>query len=169
MRPKLIFGFLCSAIISVIITLNTAMAQNRQGRAWYVNNSGADNGTGSKKAPFKTVNRINSVRLRTGDTVYFRSGQTFEGTLELKEGLTGSKRKPIVIKSYGKGRAIIDGKDSSGIRVYKGSFIKLEHLYLKGSGRKTGNVKDGLAILNCKNIEINDLNISGFQKSGLLI
>ena len=45
----------------------------------------------------------------------------------------------------------------------------MQHLSLIGSGRKTGNVKDGLIIINSNEIEVSDLNISGFQKSGLQI
>ena len=107
--------------------------------------------------------------MHPGDTVYFRAGQTFNGTLELRAGMNGTAKNPIVITSFGNGHAVINGGDSSGVRVYKESYVKLEHLSLQGTGRKTGNVKDGLAIINCKNVSVNDLEISGFQKSGLLI
>ncbi len=135
----------------------------------YIDTAGTDAGSGRKEKPFKTIWRINVVELHPGDTVYFRAGQTFNGALVLRAGLNGTSKNPIVITSYGKGRAVIDGGDSSAARIYKESYVKLEHLALRGSGRKNGNVKDGLAIINCRNVQVNDLNISGFQKSGLLI
>ena len=157
------------AILCAIVIVGSVVAQGRHSRAWYIDIKGNDNSPGTKQRPFKTINRANALDLSAGDTLYLRSGQTFKGTLEFKAGITGAKNKPVVITSFGKGHAVIDSKDSAGVRLYKGDFIKLAHLTVKGSGRKTGNVKDGLAVINCKNIEVNDLDISGFQKSGLLI
>ncbi len=160
--------FSCVIILWAILCVS-AFAQKIYHHTWYIDTTGTDAGYGDKDKPFKTIWRINVVDLHPGDTVYFRAGQTFNGTLELRAGMNGTSKNPIVISSYGKGRAVIDGGDSSGVKVYKESYLKLEHLALHGSGRKTGNRKDGLAIINCRNVMMNDLNISGFQKSGLLI
>lgn len=159
----------CVNIVLLTIICFAASAQKIYHHVWYVDTTGTDAGSGMKNKPFKTIWRMNAVELHPGDTVYFRAGQTFKGTLELRAGMNGTNKNPIVITSYGKGHAVINGGDSSGVRVYKESYMKLQHLTLKGSGRKTGNVKDGLAIINCQNVQINDLDISGFQKSGLLI
>ena len=169
MLPKLRFGALCFYTIGVLITLNPAFAQSRRGRAWYVNVNGSEGNPGSKQHPFKTISEVNKLGLIAGDTIYVHSGQIFEGTLDPYAGLNGAKAKPIVITTYGKGHAVIDGKDSSAIRLYKAGYIKVTHLSLRGSGRKTGNAKDGFALINCKNVQVADLDISGFQKSGLLI
>ncbi|MFB9844150.1 right-handed parallel beta-helix repeat-containing protein [Mucilaginibacter ginsenosidivorans] len=160
---------MCFIANIALLAISAAFGQAHHGRAWYVDNKGSDAATGTKGKPFKTMARANSINLNAGDTLYFRSGQIFKGTLELKTGVNGTKNQPVVITSFGEGRAIIDSKDSSAIRLYKSNFVKLEQLSLKGSGRKTGNVKDGLAVINCKNIEVSVLDISGFQKSGLLI
>ncbi len=42
-------------------------------------------------------------------------------------------------------------------------------LRLEGSGRKTGNVKEGCSLIECAHVVAEDLDISGFQKSGLMI
>ncbi len=138
-------------------------------RAYYVSLSGNDKNPGTKAAPFKTIDKVNSLHLVAGDTVYFKSGQTFNGSMLLTQGITGTLNKPVVITSYGGAHAIINAKDSVGIEVYKGTYIKLQHLSLTGSGRKAGNIKDGVALNNCSQISVEDLNISGFQKSGLRI
>ncbi len=151
------------------MTINTAFAQNRGARAWYVDTAGNDAGSGTKYHPFKTINKVNSLSIIAGDTVYFSGGQTFFGRLELPAGLSGTRHRPIVITAYGWDNAMIDSKDSSSIRIYKSRHIKLKGLSLVGAGRKAGNVKDGLALINCKDIDVQDLDISGFQKSGLLI
>src|SRR6202000_2312667 len=137
--------------------------------SYYVSLTGSDNNAGTKDSPFKTLFKISNLHLKAGDTVYFKSEQVFNGSLLLSQSVIGTINKPVVITSYGKGHAIINAKDSVGINVSRGAYIKLQHLTLIGSGRKTGNVKDGVAIDSCMQISIEDLNISGFQKSGLLI
>ena len=162
---------LCCAILlaGLFIDKKAAAQHSYYPRAYYISTSGDDNNSGRKNNPFKTINKINNLYLMAGDTVYFKSGQTFNGTLLLAQNIKGTGIKPVVITSFGAGNAIINAKDSSAIRVYNGRNVKLKHLTLVGSGRKSGNIKDGLAIVNSDEIEADDLEISGFQKSGLLI
>lgn len=138
-------------------------------RVYYVSLSGNDKNPGTKAAPFRTIGKVNALRLMAGDTVYFKSGQTFNGSLLLIQGINGTLNKPVVITSSGNVHAIINAKDSVGIEVDKGTHVKLLHLSVLGSGRKTGNIKDGIALNSCSQISAEDLNISGFQKSGLRI
>ena len=138
-------------------------------KSYYVNNSGNDENSGTKNKPFQSIQRVNRLHLAAGDTLFFQSGQTFNGSLAIATGTSGSKKRPIVITSYGNGQAIIDGRDSLGIGVYGCTFIKLQKLKIIGSGRKTGNIKDGVLIHESKEVTIDDIEISGFQKSGLLI
>ncbi|MGZ3822350.1 MAG: right-handed parallel beta-helix repeat-containing protein [Mucilaginibacter sp.] len=166
-------GACVAASISIIVLLTIkngwAYASGGTHRTYYVNNKGSDAGAGTISKPFKSINKVNALRLKAGDTVCFRSGQTFNGTLLLTQGITGTSKHPVVISTYGTGNAIINAKDSTAIKVYKAAYLKLQHLTLMGSGRKTGNIKDGLAIINSTNVKVTDLDISGFQKSGLLI
>lgn len=162
------FITLCSALATTLFIGTTSFA-NATAKTYYVNNSGNDNNPGTKARPFKTTNKIGTLNLKEGDTVYFRSGETFKGSLLLTKNIAGTQKHPIVISSYGGGNAIIDAKDSVGISLYKATYLKLSHLALRGSGRKTGNIRNGLYILDCNHVTVDDLNISGFQKSGLLI
>ncbi|HTE01932.1 MAG TPA: right-handed parallel beta-helix repeat-containing protein [Mucilaginibacter sp.] len=161
----LLFG---AAFAIATLTAKQASA-NTPHRSYYVNTAGNDANIGTKNKPFRSIDKVNNLHLVAGDTVYFKSGQIFNGSLLIVQGIKGTLIKPVVITSYGGGHAIINAKDSTAIKVYKGDHIKLQHLTLIGSGRKTGNVKDGLAIINSSKIWVDDLNISGFQKSGLLI
>ena len=169
MHPKRIYGIACLLISCLLFTIDPAFAQSRAARAWYVDTTGNDAGPGTKHHPFKTINRVKSLSLLAGDTVYFRGGQTFLGSLELPAGLSGTQHHPIVFTTYGWDNAMINSQDSTSIRINKSRHIKLKQLSLLGSGRKTGNTKDGLALINCNDIDVQDLDISGFQKSGLLI
>src|ERR1700761_5392716 len=68
-------------------------------RAYYVSLSGNDKNPGTKAAPFKTIDKVNGLHLVAGDTVYFKSGQTFNGSLLLTQGISGTLNKPVVITS----------------------------------------------------------------------
>jgi len=157
-------------ILSVLLTIKNAKAfQKSPIHKYYVSNEGNDENAGTKTKPFRSIDKVNTLHLQAGDTVYFKSGQTFQGSLILNSAMKGTKFRPVVITAYGIDNAMIDSKDSSAIRAYKNDYIKFEQLSLRGSGRKTGNVKDGLALINCEHIRLKNIDISGFQKSGLLI
>ncbi len=138
-------------------------------RAWYISIKGNDNNPGTIAAPFKTIKKVNGLHLSPGDAVYFKAGETFKGTLTISLGSAGSQNYPIVISSYGNGKAIISADSARAISVYKTSYVTIKNLKMVGLGRKTGNHENGLAILNSEYIKAEYLDISGFQKSGLLI
>src|ERR1700743_2664123 len=108
---------LCAALTATLLMCSASFA-NATPKAYYVSNSGNDNNPGTKTKPFKTVYKINDQKLNEGDTVYFHSGETFKGSL-LFTGIAGTKQHPVIITSYGSGKAIIDAKDSVGIHLYK--------------------------------------------------
>lgn len=137
------------------------------GRAYYVNVLGNDDNPGTLLLPFKTIAKINSTRLTPDDSVLFCAGQTFKGSLLVTSGGTVYHR--FIISSYGKGKATIDADSLRGIGIYKTQYIIIKNLKLVGAGRKTGNKENGLAVQNSNHITVGDLDIGGFQKSGVLI
>jgi len=56
-----------------------------------------------------SLERLSRISLQPGDTVLLRGGVIFQGPLQLPAGCAGHARHPIVITSYGQGRAVIDG------------------------------------------------------------
>ena len=77
---------------------------------YYISNSlGSDSNKGHKSKPWKSLNQISKQKLKPGDTVFFKSGDTFNGHFVLNG--SGSPSKPIVITSYGEGnKPIISGE-----------------------------------------------------------
>ena len=138
-----------------------------KGECYYVSPSGNDNNPGSKAKPWKTLNKINVTNLNPGDTVLLEGGAFFAGTLFLDSPDSGEEGERVIISSYGKGRAIIDGAESEGIIVKDCSHFIIRDLIVKGSGRKEGNVTDGIYITKSKNFDLDSLELSGFQHSGL--
>ncbi|HEV8081989.1 MAG TPA: right-handed parallel beta-helix repeat-containing protein [Chitinophagaceae bacterium] len=137
-------------------------------RAYYVNNKGNDKNSGDKNHPFKTIARSNRIKLHAGDSIRFASGQVFRGTLQINK-YAFALEKPILIFSGGERKAIIDGGNKAGVEISETKFVQIRNLQLKGSGRKEGNTGNGVLINNCTNISIDNLNITGFQKAGLLV
>src|SRR5262249_48784118 len=119
------------------------------GRNYYVDDSGNDAGDGSRAHPLKTIARGNRLRLQAGESVFFRGGQRFAGVLRI-EGEGGSAERPVWIGVRGKEAAVIDGGDSSAVICYDARWVRLSGLRLAGTGRKKGNVKDGLAVIECE-------------------
>src|SRR6202000_3160328 len=110
--------------------------------------------------PWKTRGR---VQLKKGDSVFLHGGQAFDGTLRIEHA------EQVYVGSYGDGSATIRAGDSSGLVLYRVKGALVRGLHLEGAGRKTGNVKEGLMLNECSQILLDSINITGFQKAGLLI
>ncbi len=69
---------------------------------YYVSGSGNDDNSGrSADSPYKTIDKINNLNLQPGDQVLFRRGDTFRGSLKIRQ--SGSGGQPIVVDGYGSG------------------------------------------------------------------
>lgn len=76
---------------------------------YYLSDSGCDGDNGSRSHPWKSLEKISSVCLKSGDTVYFKKGDRFVGHLVVNG--SGTEKKPILITSYGDGeRPILTGE-----------------------------------------------------------
>ncbi len=142
---------------------------SNSGFCFYVSPSGDDNNPGSRTKPWKTTGKINTLDLNPGDSILFEGGAVFAGTIHFDSLDSGNEEKNLLIGSYGRGRAIIDGTNSEGIVVNNCSHFIIRDLIVKGSGRKEGNITDGVFITGSKNFDLDMLELSGFQHSGLHI
>ena len=133
---------------------------------YYVSNDGNDNNPGTKTKPFKTIEKINSLKLNPGDKILLRGGDEFVGTLKLV--LNGKQDKPITVSSYGDSTATVNGGNLQAI-IIKGDYFELSNINAKGNGRKEGNTTNGIEISESSNAYIQDIVTQGFQKSGLLV
>jgi hypothetical protein len=130
------------------------------GHHYYVKVSGDDKADGSLGHPWKTLGR---VQLKKGDSVFLHGGQVFDGTLRIEN------VEQVYVGSYGDGAATIRAGDSSGLVLYRVKGAMVRGLHLEGAGRKTGNVKEGLMLNECSQVVLDSINITGFQKAGLML
>ncbi len=74
------------------------------GTIYYVSNHGSDDSDGKSPASsWQTLDKVSSAPLKPGDTVFFKRGDIFRGSLQAKEGVTysayGKGHKPMVFTS----------------------------------------------------------------------
>ncbi len=108
----------CSCRIIIVFSISLLMSStlSSQSSSYYVDaDHGRDSNNGLAAAsPWKSLSIINATNFHPGDTIYFKSGSAWTGTL-MPRG-SGEKDKPIVISSYGIGmkpRIIGDGEPAA--------------------------------------------------------
>jgi hypothetical protein len=135
---------------------------------YYFANKKASENLGTKQQPFTSLQRLLKLSLQPGDTVFFHAGDTLTGNI-LLDNINGTKKANIVFTSYGKGKSVINGENNEAFLITASNHFQIVKLSIVGSGRKTGNTTDGVKLVNCKNAKAKYLDISGFQKSGLIV
>jgi hypothetical protein len=91
------------------------------------------------KQPGNSVEKLNAVDFKPGDSVLFEGGSVFSGTIKLMSDDNGTAAYPVVLSSYGNGKAIIDAGDGDGLLAINTSFLKIQSLSFTGSGVNKNN------------------------------
>lgn len=144
------------------------------GATYYVSRSGDDSNPGSQARPWRSVAQVNRHRLAAGDTVLFEGGQIFEGPLLLDQRVTADPNRPVVIGSYGNGRAVIHAGFGTAILVLNIGGVTLHDLEVRGDGGDT-NRGYGVEVLNetgtarLDSIQIENVTASGFRRAGIYV
>jgi hypothetical protein len=135
---------------------------------YYFSSKATGEGKGTIQQPFTSLQKLAQLTLQAGDTIFLHAGEEFTVNLSLSN-ISGTIEHHIVFTSYGKGRCTINGSNKEAFIISGSAYFQIMHLTLTGAGRKTGNTSNGLKLVNCKNAMVEDMEISGFQKSGLLL
>jgi hypothetical protein len=137
---------------------------------YFVNRQGSDahSGTSADQA-WATLGRVSTADLGPGDRVLLEGGQAFCGTLELGARCRGTKEKPVVVTSCGKGRAVIYGGDGDGVRIVGASGLAVTNLMILGSGPKANSKGSGVLLRKASGVTVDGVEASGFQHAGIFI
>lgn len=156
-------------LLPVLVSCNSSSGSSGI-RTYYISPSGDDDNSGlSPEQAWKSLERVNRQDLEPGDAVLFEGGAGFQGMLELNTGDSATADNPMLLSSYGAGRATINGGNGMAFKAEKCDYFTLRNLRFTGSGRKSGNQSDGVYIAGCASFHIDSLEITGFQHSGLSI
>jgi hypothetical protein len=156
---KQIFG-----LLAILSFYTGSYAQHN----YYFSNKTKSEGNGTKQQPFQSLQKLSSLALQAGDTVFFHAGDMFAGNIILSN-IIGNREHKIVFTSYGKEKCIINGGHKEAFVITGSNYFQITNLTFIGSGRKTGNTTDGLKLVNCNHVSVKDIDVSGFQKSGLIL
>jgi len=161
------------AIILTALLLHTGLwfiscSGPRVGSTYYISADGDDANSGlAEGKAWQTIERVNEQDFAPGDRILFRSGGTFKGTIYLSAEDAGTESSRLVVSSFGEGRAIISGEEVEGLKADSCQYLTIESLEFSGMGRESGNTKDGLLLYQCDGIVLHDLEVYGFQHSGV--
>ncbi|MFD2163991.1 right-handed parallel beta-helix repeat-containing protein [Paradesertivirga mongoliensis] len=149
------------------------------GRTYYVNaliGNDAYNGL-SRKTPFKSLTKVNSLVLSPGDSVLFSNSTVYRGHLKIN--CRGTSQMSVVFGSYGAGnKPQINGAGdfSEAVLVYNSEYVKLENLEITNLGATYKAGRMGLHILIedfgiannvvISNLYVHDVNGTNVKKDG---
>lgn len=108
------------SVVGLLIFISTKVFSAN----YFLANNGLDTNNGtSSLTPWQTITHLNLQTLAAGDTVFFKCGDTFRGTVNVHQSGTAAAR--IVFTSYGSGaKPIISGAEIiSGWNTY-GNFYR---------------------------------------------
>tara|TARA_B100000925_G_C22010264_1_gene475936 strand:+ start:3662 stop:5881 length:2220 start_codon:yes stop_codon:yes gene_type:complete len=115
--------------------LSILFIADSKAEVYYVSSSqGNDSNNGlSIQSPFKSIEKLNTMQFNAGDTIYFKSGDYWEGMFWIKG--SGSYTNPIVIDVYGGSiRPIINGFGyQASILIFNDQHIYINNLELYNS------------------------------------
>jgi hypothetical protein len=151
-------------------TPSQSPTQPTSGRAYYVSPSGDDSNDGlSSESAWRTIERVNAGDYQPGDRILFEGGQTFEGALQFSpHNARGNLNSPILISSYGEGRATLSG---GGLTASGVAGFSIENINLTGGTEASAA---GISIIHeqpstLSGLRVVDVEISGFAYAILVI
>ncbi|WP_308380112.1 right-handed parallel beta-helix repeat-containing protein [Streptomyces sp. ISL-43] len=137
---------------------------------FYVSPDGDDDHDGlSEATAWRTLGKADQVPFRPGDRLRLKGGARFTGGLTIGPRDAGSAPKPVVIDSYGTGRATIATRGTAGITVYNTAGVEIRNLTLVGDA-KAQRSADGITFFNDRrdgkpldHLRISGVDVSRFQ------
>jgi hypothetical protein len=161
---------LCSIVIAVTIAwLPSARAMPAEaGRSFYINSYGRDDLSGtSPKEAWRTIDRANRHAFEPGDLLFLAGGETFVGNLVLAASDAGTPERPIIVGTYGWGRATIKAGLGTAVLVQDAGGVEVRDLVCEGAGASK-NHGCGVAFVNTRpgNVRLKYVRISNVIARG---
>src|SRR5690606_32081939 len=179
---KHIYSLLC---LSAIITF-TSCSPEMQGEleemlteathTYYISPSGNDSSSGNTpEEAWESIAKINSMEIVPGSQILFEGGKTFTGSINLTNEDANYGDNPVLISSYGNGRATILAGTGIGIYAYNTGGITIDNLIIAGSGMNS-NQSSGIMFYNnldgdvkLQKVKITNTEVFGFRDNGIVI
>ncbi len=173
MKFERIVSMLALILVMALVAIFAGFPAQVQAQAtsYYVGGAGSDTNSGTSAAPWKTIGKLNAQDLNPGDKVFFKGGETFPGNLKLTAEDAGTALNPVVVSSFGAGRATIAPASGVGIDAYNAGGVAVENINVKGTKLEASGVRFFTDLPGGKKLDyvrINNVDASGFN-SGISI
>jgi hypothetical protein len=137
---------------------------------FYIASDGDDKNDGrSPGTAWRTLGRADREAFKPDDRLLLQAGASFRGQLSLGAGQAGRAGKPLIIGSYGEGRATIRAVGASGITVHNTAGVEIRDLRIIGNA---GSLARGSGISfysdqpggrKEKHVRVSGVDVSGFK------
>lgn len=156
-------------------------AQPASAADYYLSPAGddANPGTAPGSGAWQNISRANAHSFVPGDRLRFEGGQTFSGTVAFGADDTGTAANPILVGSYGSGRATISAGSGNGLSIYNTTGFAISDLLLTGTWNATsqsGNTGSGIELYldlpgaaKLDFIHVDNVEVAGFKQNGIVI
>ncbi|MCP4046146.1 MAG: right-handed parallel beta-helix repeat-containing protein [Gammaproteobacteria bacterium] len=117
------------------------------GKTYYLHPGKGDDGNAgtSKKSPWKTMGRVNKLRLKPGDKILLAAGKQFWGSMVLRN-VNGKADNPVVISTFKaddstqESHATINAKGRTvGLHIINSNYLHVEKLIIDANGGKVSD------------------------------
>jgi hypothetical protein len=144
----------------LVVTLGTLTLNSARGATYHVSSGGSDKNDGlSERTAWRTLGQVNGTRLKPGDAVLLKRGDTFTGTLEPQG--SGSAKAPIRLGAYGSGsRPVISaGSHRQAVRLFNQEYWEISDIETTGGTRFGIYVGGDLKERTLRHIYITDVSV----------
>jgi hypothetical protein len=137
---------------------------------YYVRPDGDDTRDGlTPDTAWRTLAHADWVRLKPGDRLLLRGDGHYSGGIGLGRDEAGDPAHPVVIESYGPGRATIDANGSPGITVQNTAGVEIHNLAIVGDAWALA-LSAGIRLFSdladkpkLEHVVISDVDVTGFR------
>ncbi len=168
--------WLASLIAGFFVVVGLSFSESAIGADYYIGKAGNDDHDGlTLVESWATLVPANKKNLLPGDRILLEGGSTFVGPLLFDLEDHGTNESPILVTSYGEGRATINAGVGAGIVAKNTASIIISTVNIFGRGQDE-NRSDGINFYNnlpvaakLERIEIDEVEVSGFGRNGISI
>jgi hypothetical protein len=163
-------GLLAAGLLSLAAGACSSLPHYHPEQTFYVSPGGDDRQDGlSASHAWRTLGHADAHTYKPGDRLLLQGGAHFRGQVTLRQGEAGRAANPVVIGSYGTGRATIQATGLSAVSVSDTAGVDIQDLVVRGSPQTYQadagiDVFDGLASgTTLQHITVSRVDVAGFH------
>jgi len=167
---------LAPVISGILLVAGLSFSDSAIATDYYISKAGDDAQDGlTLVSSWATLLPANKKNLVAGDRILLEGGSRFAGPLFFDSEDRGTQEAPVIVTSYGEGRATINAGIGAGVVAKNTAGIIISRINIIGRGQND-NRSDGINFYNnlpvatkLDRVEIDEVEVSGFGSNGISI